>query len=120
MMTLAKPSKAQLAWRISAWSRDPRLTARSAAARSAIRAWAAVDGVVNLGIVLLLFDRLFGTYIAEREDLPAVQQIKAATVKPIATNIQFTYIQNTNNKMQVGISQWYQACIVRSAFRSRA
>ena len=31
-----------------------------------------------------------------------------ATVKPISSNIQFTYIQNTNNKVQISISQWYQ------------
>ncbi len=29
-------------------------------------------------------------------------------LKPISTNIQFTYIQNTNNKVQISISQWYQ------------
>ncbi len=29
-------------------------------------------------------------------------------VKPISSNIQFTYIQNTNNKVQISISQWYQ------------
>ncbi|MFT3987780.1 ABC transporter substrate-binding protein [Aestuariivirga sp.] len=31
-----------------------------------------------------------------------------AEVKPISPNIQFTYIQNTNNKVQMSISQWYQ------------
>ena len=31
-----------------------------------------------------------------------------AEVKPISTNIQFTYIQNTNNKVQMSITQWYQ------------
>ncbi len=30
------------------------------------------------------------------------------TVKPISSNIQFTYIQNTNNKVQISVSQWYQ------------
>lgn len=30
------------------------------------------------------------------------------SVKPISSNIQFTYIQNTNNKVQMSISQWYQ------------
>ena len=29
-------------------------------------------------------------------------------VKPISSNIQFTYIQNTNNKVQISVSQWYQ------------
>ena len=29
-------------------------------------------------------------------------------VKPISTNIQFTYIQNTNNKVQMSVSQWYK------------
>jgi peptide/nickel transport system substrate-binding protein len=31
-----------------------------------------------------------------------------ADLKPISPNIQFTYIQNTNNKVQISISQWYQ------------
>ena len=31
-----------------------------------------------------------------------------ASVKPISPNIQFTYIQNTNNKVQISVSQWYQ------------
>jgi peptide/nickel transport system substrate-binding protein len=31
-----------------------------------------------------------------------------ATLKPISANIQFTYIQNTKNKVQVSLSQWYQ------------
>jgi peptide/nickel transport system substrate-binding protein len=31
-----------------------------------------------------------------------------ASVKPISSNIQFTYIQNTNNKVQISVSQWYQ------------
>ncbi|MFL5259589.1 MAG: ABC transporter substrate-binding protein [Hyphomicrobiales bacterium] len=31
-----------------------------------------------------------------------------AGVKPISPNIQFTYIQNTNNKVQISVSQWYQ------------
>ena len=31
-----------------------------------------------------------------------------ASVKPISSNIQFTYIQNTNNKVQISIAQWYQ------------
>ncbi|MGN6144862.1 MAG: ABC transporter substrate-binding protein [Mesorhizobium sp.] len=31
-----------------------------------------------------------------------------ADVKPISPNIQFTYIQNTNNKVQMSVSQWYQ------------
>jgi peptide/nickel transport system substrate-binding protein len=31
-----------------------------------------------------------------------------ATLKPISGNIQFTYIQNTKNKVQISVSQWYQ------------
>ena len=31
-----------------------------------------------------------------------------ASVKSISSNIQFTYIQNTNNKVQISIAQWYQ------------
>ena len=31
-----------------------------------------------------------------------------ANVNAISTNIQFTYIQNTNNKVQMSVTQWYQ------------
>ncbi len=31
-----------------------------------------------------------------------------ATAKPISGNIQFTYIQNTKNKVQISLSSWYQ------------
>ena len=31
-----------------------------------------------------------------------------ATVKPISGNIQFTYIQNTKNRVQISVTQWYQ------------
>lgn len=31
-----------------------------------------------------------------------------ATVKPLSSNIQFTYIQNTNNKAQISLTSWYQ------------
>ena len=31
-----------------------------------------------------------------------------ATVKPLSANIQFNYIQNTNNKVQISLTQWYQ------------
>ena len=31
-----------------------------------------------------------------------------AEVKPISPNIEFTYIQNTNNKVQISVTQWYQ------------
>ena len=31
-----------------------------------------------------------------------------ASLKPISSNIQFTYIQNTKNKVQISLSQWYQ------------
>ena len=31
-----------------------------------------------------------------------------AVLKPMSSNIQFTYIQNTSNKVQISISQWYQ------------
>lgn len=31
-----------------------------------------------------------------------------ASVKAISANIQFTYIQNTNNKVQMSVTQWYQ------------
>ena len=31
-----------------------------------------------------------------------------ATVKAISSNIQFTYIQNTKNKVQISLTQWYQ------------
>ena len=31
-----------------------------------------------------------------------------ASIKVLANNIQFTYIQNTKNKVQISLSQWYQ------------
>jgi peptide/nickel transport system substrate-binding protein len=31
-----------------------------------------------------------------------------ATLKPLSSNIQFTYIQNTKNKVQISVTQWYQ------------
>ena len=31
-----------------------------------------------------------------------------ATLKPLSANIQFSYIQNTKNKVQISVSQWYQ------------
>ena len=31
-----------------------------------------------------------------------------ASVKAISGNIQFTYIQNTKNKVQISVTQWYQ------------
>ena len=44
--------------------------------------------------------------------LPAERaQRRSATtpsVKAISRNIHFTYIQNTNNKVQISVSQWYQ------------
>jgi peptide/nickel transport system substrate-binding protein len=29
-------------------------------------------------------------------------------LKPLSANIQFSYIQNTKNKVQISVSQWYQ------------
>ncbi|HEY4162171.1 MAG TPA: ABC transporter substrate-binding protein [Dongiaceae bacterium] len=49
-------------------------------------------------------DRSIGTYLQSvLRDLGF-----KASVKPISANIQFTYIQNTNNKVQMSVSQWYQ------------
>src|SRR5205823_9184527 len=31
-----------------------------------------------------------------------------ATVRPISGNIFFTYVQNTKNKVQINVQQWYQ------------
>lgn len=31
-----------------------------------------------------------------------------ASVRPLSSNIMFTYTQNTNNKVQVSVQQWYQ------------
>jgi peptide/nickel transport system substrate-binding protein len=31
-----------------------------------------------------------------------------ATLKPLSNNIQYTYIQNTNNHVQISLTQWYQ------------
>jgi peptide/nickel transport system substrate-binding protein len=31
-----------------------------------------------------------------------------ATLKPLSDNVQFNYIQNTNNKVQISLTQWYE------------
>jgi peptide/nickel transport system substrate-binding protein len=31
-----------------------------------------------------------------------------ASVKPVSSNIEFTYIQNTNNNVQISVTQWFQ------------
>ena len=31
-----------------------------------------------------------------------------ATLKPLSQNIEFNYIQNSNNKVQISVTQWYQ------------
>jgi peptide/nickel transport system substrate-binding protein len=31
-----------------------------------------------------------------------------ASIKPLSQNIEFNYIQNTNNKVQISVTQWYQ------------
>ena len=31
-----------------------------------------------------------------------------ATLKPLSQNIEFNYIQNTNNKVQISLTQWFQ------------
>jgi peptide/nickel transport system substrate-binding protein len=31
-----------------------------------------------------------------------------ASLKPLSQNIEFTYIQNTNNKVQISVTQWFQ------------
>jgi peptide/nickel transport system substrate-binding protein len=31
-----------------------------------------------------------------------------ATLKPLSQNIEFNYIQNTNNKVQISVTQWFQ------------
>ena len=31
-----------------------------------------------------------------------------ASIKPLSQNIQFNYIQNTNNKVQISVTQWFQ------------
>ncbi len=49
-------------------------------------------------------DRNIGTYVQS-----VLNEIGYdASVKAISANIQFTYIQNTNNKVQISLSDWYQ------------
>jgi peptide/nickel transport system substrate-binding protein len=52
----------------------------------------------------LTVDRSIGTYL--QSVLKSIGY--NASVKAISQNIQFTYIQNTNNKVQISVSQWYQ------------
>ncbi len=74
------------------------------------KAQALVDesGTKGMDITVITEDavvsRDVGTYIASvLTDLGY-----NASVKAISSNIQFTYIQNTNNNVQISISQWYQ------------
>lgn len=48
--------------------------------------------------------RGIGTYIAS----VLTELGYDASMKAISPNIQFTYIQNTNNNVQISVSQWYQ------------
>jgi peptide/nickel transport system substrate-binding protein len=52
----------------------------------------------------LTVDRALGTYL--QSVLKSLGY--KASVKALSQNIQFTYIQNTNNKVQISVSQWYQ------------
>jgi peptide/nickel transport system substrate-binding protein len=52
----------------------------------------------------LTVDRSIGTYL--QSVLKSIGY--DASVKALSQNIQFTYIQNTNNKVQISVSQWYQ------------
>ena len=49
-------------------------------------------------------DRAVGTYLQSVLNSIGLD----ASVKAISENIQFTYIQNTNNKVQMSVTQWYQ------------
>jgi peptide/nickel transport system substrate-binding protein len=49
-------------------------------------------------------DPALGTYLASVLNTLGFK----ATTKVISANIQFTYIQNTKNNVQISISQWYQ------------
>jgi peptide/nickel transport system substrate-binding protein len=51
----------------------------------------------------LTVDRSIGTYL--QSVLKSIGY--DASVKALSQNIQFTYIQNTNNKVQISIAQWF-------------
>jgi peptide/nickel transport system substrate-binding protein len=52
----------------------------------------------------LTVDKSIGTYL--QTVLKSIGY--DASVKALSQNIQFTYIQNTNNKVQISVTQWYQ------------
>jgi peptide/nickel transport system substrate-binding protein len=52
----------------------------------------------------LTVDRSIGTYL--QSVLKSIGY--DASVKALSANIQFTYIQNTNNKVQISVTTWYQ------------
>lgn len=59
---------------------------------------------VTLIVEDVAVNREIGTYVAGvLRDLGY-----DAAVKPISENIQFTYIQNTNNNVQISLTEWYQ------------
>lgn len=72
------------------------------------KALVAASGTAGQEVTIIAEDtvvsRAIGVYLQDVLNSLGYQ----ASVKPISQNIQFTYIQNTNNKVQISISQWFQ------------
>ena len=73
-------------------------------ARQLVRESGTAGQKVTLIVEDVAVNREIGTYVAGvLRDLGY-----DASVKPISENLQFTYIQNTNNNVQISLTEWYQ------------
>jgi len=74
-----------------------------ARARALVRQSGTAGQRVSLVVMNRSIDMAVGTYL--RNVLQAIGY--QAEVKPISAGVQFTYIQNTNNRVQVALTQWF-------------
>lgn len=72
------------------------------------KALVAESGTAGMEIGIVTQDDEVNKSIGEYLQSLLTQLGYKATLKPISADIQFTYIQNTNNKVQISLSAWYQ------------
>ncbi len=92
-------------------ARSPRTPARASGPRLISRrpsSWCKESGTAGQKVTVISSDKVveksIGEYLAS-----VLRSIGYdAQRKAISTNIQFTYIQNTNNKVQASLTDWYQ------------
>lgn len=66
------------------------------------------SGTAGMEVAIITTDDAVNKAIGEYVQSMLTSIGYKATVKPISGNIQFTYIQNTNNKVQISLTSWYQ------------